>query len=433
MAASKARKRSPHPGLVLLKPTGRRTSWRARFTDPDNGKLTFESLDPLALRTEAARRDWAISKAKQLARRKLELEGGAARKTGTPLREGIELFFTARKSLRGRTVENYRACMAEFVAWADGAGLTALDDVKRPSLLEFKDAVISAPHGTSKAKAHRSGYTVNRVLRGTSTVLRFLLERNKLPSCSSDDLKVGLKREQASIDRIDILGRSEPAALLRACLEHDGTTYRETRAEHRGEGKAGSTPRYECIAPFTLVLLLTGMRFSECIDLEWSQVDLGAVGHDGSAVGELYLRAHNVKTKRGREVTFDVSPSLRELLSVLKHGNGKGKVFGWLTRDALEAARKRLKTRAPAFSWQGLRRTSGSYLTNAPGIFGAAAAFHSAKRLGHSVAVAEKHYLGTVKGIPHEAKTLETAMGIEVEAQAVVEFARTRFGGKAAE
>jgi hypothetical protein len=59
-----------------------------------------------------------------------------------------------------------------------------------------------------------------------------------------------------------------------------------------------------------------------------------------------------------------------------------------------------------------MRRTCGTYLTNAPGIF-AASAYRSAKQLGHSVQVAEKHYLGLARGISPTARTLEAAMQIE--------------------
>ena len=55
----------------------------------------------------------------------------------------------------------------------------------------------------------------------------------------------------------------------------------------------------------------------------------------------------------------------------------------------------------------------GTFLTNAPGIFGAASAYRSARQLGHSVAIAERHYLGLLRGIPREAHTLDEAMGIE--------------------
>jgi len=94
---------------------------------------------------------------------------------------------------------------------------------------------------------------------------------------------------------------------------------------------------------------------------------------------------------------------------------GKGSVFG-LSRGTAQAAAKRLTSEygAPdAFTWQALRRTCGTYLTNAGGIFGAASAYRSAKQLGHSVQVAERHYVGLVRGIPASARTLEVAMQLE--------------------
>ncbi len=429
MAASKSKKRSPHPGLVLLKPSGRRVSWRARFEDPDTGKLVFESLDPMALRTAEARRDWGIRKAKALAKRRLELSGGAARKTGTPVADGLALFFEAKGGLRERTLAGYQKASNQFQEWCEGVGISTLDQITKPRLLEFRDAVTNATRQT-KDGGQRSGFTVNRELREVAVLLHWLHERGKLPCCSGDDLRNGLKRIRASVDRIEFLGRGEPTTLLQLCLIHDRLKYSETRAEHRGEGIPGNTPRYELVSPFALTILLTGMRFSEALNLEWSQVDLGAIGHDGQPVGELYLRAETVKTKRGREVSFDVSPVLLPLFTAMKKGADGARVFHWLTEDTLRASTKRLKASgAPkAFTWQALRRTCGTYLTNAGGIHGASSAYHSSRRLGHSVSVAEKHYLGTVKGIPNTARTIEAAMGIETEAAAVVELVRERFG-----
>jgi integrase len=431
MAATKSKKRSPHAGVVLLKPSGRRVSWRARFEDPDSGKLVFESLDPLALRTAEARRDWGIRKAKALAKRRLELSDGAARKTGVPLADGLTLFFAAKRGLGKSTLAGYTRASEQFQSWCAEVGVSTLDQVTKPRLLEFRDTVTNATRQT-KEGGQRSGFTINRELREVSVLLHWLHERGKLPSCSSDDLRNGLKRIRASVDRIQFLGRGEPARLLQVCLNHDRIVYSETRAEHRGDGTPGSTPRYDLVAPFALTVLLSGMRFSEALSLEWSQVDLGAIGHEGKPVGELYLRAANVKTKRGREVSFDISPSLLDLFTIMKKSASSARVFDWLTEDTLNAARKRLKAAgAPAtFSWQALRRTCGTYLTNSPSIHGSASAFHSAKRLGHGVAVAEKHYLGTVKGIPHTAKTIEQAMSIEQEAREVVELVRRRLGGQ---
>jgi hypothetical protein len=116
------------------------------------------------------------------------------------------------------------------------------------------------------------------------------------------------------------------------------------------------------------------------------------------------------------------------LLAAVHLRRSKGSVFQ-LTRDTAKAAAKRLKEEygAPAaFGWQALRRTCGTYLTNAPGIFGAASAYRSAKQLGHSVQVAERHYLDVARGIPREARTLEAAMQIEAQLKKVTEAAKNR-------
>ena len=65
-----------------------------------------------------------------------------------------------------------------------------------------------------------------------------------------------------------------------------------------------------------------------------------------------------------------------------------------------------------AFTWQALRASCATYQTNAPSLFGDAAAWSSAKRLGHSVVVAERRYSGLFE-VAHDPRTLEAAMGIE--------------------
>lgn len=77
-------------------------------------------------------------------------------------------------------------------------------------------------------------------------------------------------------------------------------------------------------------------------------------------------------------------------------------------------------------NFQALRRTCGTYLTNAPGIFGSASAYRSAKQLGHSVQVAEKYYVDVARGIRREARTLEAAMQIEEQMKKVIAAAMIR-------
>ena len=157
-------------------------------------------------------------------------------------------------------------------------------------------------------------------------------------------------------------------------------------------------------------------------------VDLDARDDHGNPSGEITPQGGSA-TKRTGVIGLEISPALRELLATMRPKNARGGVWG-LTRDQAKAAAKRLARHgAPdAWSWQVLRSSCGTYLTNSPGIFGAASAYRSAKQLGHSVAVAERHYVGVLRGIPREATTLEAAMQIEQHMQRVTEAAKARIG-----
>jgi hypothetical protein len=63
--------------------------------------------------------------------------------------------------------------------------------------------------------------------------------------------------------------------------------------------------------------------------------------------------------------------------------------------------------------WQILRVTYATYLCNAIGIYGTASPFMESRQLGHSITVAERHCAGLIRGIPIEARDLETALQIE--------------------
>ncbi len=235
-------------------------------------------------------------------------------------------------------------------------------------------------------------------------------------------------------ERVDYRKPHELQKLLDAALRHDAAMFEATREELAGLRPLGSTVRYQPIAPLVAAALLTGMRFGELVDLDWSQVELDALDGEGRKVGEIHLTSAT-KTKRARTVGLEVSPALRKLLAALhvKRG-GKGSVFG-LTGDTAQAAARRLRSEfgAPeAFTWQSLRRTCGTFLTNAPGIFGAASAYRSAKQLGHSVAVAEKHYVDVARGIPREARALEVAMQVEAQVKQVIEAVGGRSVAKVA-
>lgn len=430
-APSARRRRGPkHPGVVLLKPdVKRRIGWRARYVNPDSGRTVKETLD-LKLSTLELRDDWAVRKSQQLAQRRLELAGGAQRTTGTGLEAAVDRYWDDHPELRDRTLEIYRAAAAKLLAWAKRTGLRSADDVTGPRLLAFRAQLAREPkrvhdkggkRGQQRSTdERRSPSTVNVELRAVRTILGYLRRLGLLPRVSTDDLRDGLERLAVSHERGHFFKPLEMQQLLDAAARHDAATFAATREEHAGRKVAGSTPRYPAIGPFIACALLTGMRFGEVASLQWDQVDLDAIGDDGVAVGEIHLSA-KTKTKRARTIGLEVSPALRSLLLAIRPERARGSVFG-LTKLAAEAAAKRLRRDfdAPAsFTWQALRRTCGCYLTNAPGIFAAASAYRSAKQLGHSVAVAEKHYVGVVRGIPRDARTLEAAMQIESALEAV--------------
>jgi integrase len=421
--------------LLAPDPDGRHPTWRARYTDPDSGRPTKVRLDPQVCPTAETRRDWAVRKSKAIAKRRDELDHGAARATNTKLDDALDQYFTDHGHLRAGTLGIYRAAAKKLSAWARASGVRSGDDVTGPRLVAFRSAVAKerrpapASGGKRGERRHtgepRAATTVNRELRAVRTVLGYLRSLGLLARLSADELASSLKRMAEPKEVIEFMRPPELRALLEAALQHDDAKFAETRAEHRGLLPPGSTPKYEAIAPVVLAAMLTGMRFGEVVTLTWPQVDLEALGEDEKPTGAITLKAAGTKTKQGRVVALDHCPALRDLLVVLKPEGARGNTWG-LTKEQAKAAAKRLSTYdAPGWSWQALRRSCGTYLTNAPSIFGAASAYRSAKLLGHSVEVAEKHYTGIWR-VSREAKTLESAMGIEEQAQQVIAAIKAR-------
>lgn len=433
-ARTSRRRGRRHPGVVLLKPDPvRRIGWRARYADPDTGRTTKETLDA-SLTTTEARADWAVRKSKALAKRRLELESGAPRTTGTSLEHAIGRYFEDHPHLSTRTQQIYKAGAGKLLAWAKRIRLESADDLDGSKLVAFRATLVKetrqvhvegGKRGELKATdERRAPATVNAELRAIGTVLTYLRRLGLLPRLSSDALSDGLQKLKAPPKRIHYLKPHELQQLLNAALRHDAETFKATREEHAAR-TAGSTPRYTPIAPIVAAALMTGMRFQALIDLDWKHVDLDALNHEGRKVGEIVPPAGSV-TKRTGVIGLEVSPALRHMLAAMRPKDAAGSVFG-LTREEAKASLRRVVAEydAPSGStWQTFRRTCGTYLTNAPGIFGAASAYRSAKQLGHSVQVAERHYVGVV-GVAPTARTLEAAMQIEPEMQRVLDAVGT--------
>jgi integrase len=438
----KRRKGKAHRGVTLIRPNEKaRTGWRARYVDPDLEKKVWETLDP-SLDSIELREDWAARKAKALALRALELVGGAPRATGTGLAAAMKHYFDDHPRISEGTLTLYRAATNKFLAWATKNGLESVDDLDKGKLVAFSAVLVKEPKRVCKpggrrgeratAKTMRSAYTVNKELRSIGAALRYLRRLGFLPKISSDDIKDGLQKLKAPPTRIEYLKPHELQQLLNAALKHDAKTFDETRAEHAGDRSRGTTRKYEPIAPVITTALITGLRVSHLLALDYSDIDLDAVDDNGKVVGEITPQGGSA-TKRTGIIGLEISPGLRRLLAAMKlKSGGRGKVFR-ITESECKAALKRLMTKrsddgktliygAPSGStWQAFRRTCGCYLTNAAGIFGSASAYRSARQLGHSVQIAERYYVNVVRGIPKSARTVEAAMQIAKQLELVIE------------
>lgn len=439
MAKRKRRIRSPHPGVKLKKRVraNGQTAWRAHYVDPDTGRETALTLDPVALSTHEARTQWAKNFSRELARRRMDRAAGIVPVKPTKLEDAIEDYLkTARAELKPKTLEGHDLAIRKLRDWAKTEGVRTTADLTPARLASLRNRLIREPRlsvkrggrqgGRAPSAERRSPVTVNRELRSLKTVMNTWRQRGMLSNLHRDDITDSLAA--LPVPREDPVFHSAATLqkLLAAAMRHDEACFVETREEHAGRRPRGTTRRYVPIGPFVAFLLLTGCRRSEALSLPWSAVNLDALDHEGRKVGEIRLSAALTKTNRARTIGLEVSPTLRKLLATMKlQTGGKGQVFGGVspyTADTIEKARRRLVQSfgAPPFDWQSLRSTCATYLTNAPGVFGAATVFMSAKQLGHSVAVAERHYLGVHRGIPRDARTLEAAMQIEQELRSLL-------------
>ncbi len=404
--------RNKHPGVGLVPPDLKsRTGWRVRYVDVDSGKRIRRTLDP-SLTTKARREDYAIKLSERLNKRRQELKDGAVRATGTTLGGAEALFFASLIKKRPKTIAAYKEGTSKFMTWAAANRIQTCDTLTRGQVIKFRVHLLSedvSPH------------TFNKWLRGCKRMWKFWILSDLCPKLNLQDLQ-HIEQEEAPTELREFLTPSKVRQLLESCQRHDAQTFSMTRREKVGEAAKGETPRYQPISGFVLFVLLSGVRLSEALRLDWKDVNLKARNHAGDAVGEFRIRATESKTKKPRVVKLGVSPVMRRLLIAqrLKSG-GRGPVWNMTEDGAIKAMRRlRVTFGAPeGFSYQCLRRTASTFLVNSS-IFGSASAYMAAKMLGHGVSVMERNYSGLVDGIDPTLRDLESVLGIEDLADRIV-------------
>jgi integrase len=408
----------------------------ARFTDPDEGREIDVAMERLGLTSEAGRVEWAIRKSKQIRQRLAELASGAPKVGSTPVEDAIELWKTANVAgWRPPTVVRYDKALKTFRAWAGTEGLARIEDLGPEQLGRLRDFMVNkrkdqpragGARGERIATAEvRAASSMNSDLACLKSMLNQLRKRGHLPRLDRDAVCDLLKGVRVDRERPAYLQPRECQRLLDAAIRHDCEVFTMTRREHAGMLPAGSTRRYLPISPFVATVLLTGCRKSEVTGLR-DELDLESLDHSRQRVGRIVLRADRVKNRWAREVGLEVSPGIRRILAALALAAPADATFVFgdeegLSEYLVESSRKRLVDvyGAPEFTWQMLRATAATFLTNS-GIFGAATHYQSARQLGHSVVVAQQHYVGIERGIDPGLRTLDEVLGVGAQLRAIL-------------
>jgi len=391
---------SQHKSVWILNPAGRH-GYRLKYRDPDTGKLRRETLKSAKCQADTkaggrAREDSAARKYNELLRREIALESGAMRYRKVPLEDAERRYMDTLKT--DSTRETYHDGTRILLAWARSQGVRNTNDVTRGRLVEFRE--------------HLSTYdgapaTFDRRLRAVKSMIRFWIDAELCAKITYDDLKRVKQKGEPVADRVWLTPK-QCQKMLEAALRHD-----------REIADTSWLP----IAPFVMYVLLGGARVAEALALDWSHIDLDALNVNGEKVGEIVVPATVSKTKKRRVIGLQESPSLRRMFAALQLQSGRKTAPVWnFTRMAAKRSRGRVieEFGSPPFTYQQLRVTCDCYLNNSPGIYGGAAAFMAAKRLGHSVAISEKYYASAIRGIRPELHTLEGVLGITEQCDQII-------------
>lgn len=341
-------------------------TWYARWRDPVTRQVRDTNLTKLGLTTRQQRVRWAETKSASLREVAARVAAGGA-VVEEELAQAAQSYLAAKRhEVRAKTLASYEDTIDPFAAWAVARGLRYVHAIDRATLFAWRAALAARPD--------LEPVSVNSHLVRTKVALNWWRREGKLPQLDELAIKDALRAVPAPRPDPNPLQPEQLAELVEAAP---------------AEG-----------LPVVLLYLLSGMRAGEGLALEWTEVH----------AHEIRLGAW-VKTRIPRSIDLDVSPALAAALEALRRPKARRVLEDW-SADGLRRLRSEIRRRGgPAITWKQLRQTCGSYLTCAPGIYGGASAFRSARQLGHSVEVAERHYVGRVRP-PRDATTLEAAMGI---------------------
>jgi hypothetical protein len=409
------RGQSKTPGVVVIFPRPGRRFFALRYVEPETGQSREPKLEGVT--TEPAAQAAARELSRNLQRRELQvtLAGGREHSSSVAsLRQEIEAYLTSVKhkvSRRGKptsptTLRRYRDGLEQFATWCEKRECRQLNQLARTTLSEWKASRFDE---ATRSGTTRMVSTVNQELKPVRQMLVAAALAGRLVHLNSDAIRGALIRltQPAPVP----VCFSVPAlrAALRTALDYDVSHYRPRR----------SAP----IAPVVAAGLLGGLRRGELSTLQVHEVLFNAPSdYDPTVktgVDALRLPKHKVKTGQKRDVLMaPYSPLLGELMRELIQGRpGREYVFR-VSYQQMGNRMKRMRKmpKAPkAFCFKNLRSTCATYQSPLPGNAKA-----KADRMGHTLQVAEQHYLALPSGTPLTAPDLDTVMQCGAELREVI-------------
>jgi len=387
------KKQTTKHALVSILRNADGTPKAVQWRDPHQPtRILRKTIAALGLTTEAEVTAWCAIRSEGLrAERQRIALGGDAPTAPRGLQVAIDEHLATFKNQHTRAAKaRPLAVFASFI----GGRVQTVQDITPVMIVEWRERL---------SQGDLLDSTRNQQLASISTFLRWCDDRDLLPRLDGKWNKVerALRRIELPAERPSVMQPDVVRALLTSLIAHDA--------------KAKDHQR---VAPAVLLMLGTGLRTEEMLRLEWSNV----------AGRELRLRAAQVKGgKKPREIGLDVSPSVINLLEALPR---RGRcVFHGLKHDVFRAriTSSVRKFGAPTWSPHALRRVCGSVLATA----GLLSPFAMASRQGHTLSVAEKHYLDPVRGLVPGATTIEGALGIADLAAQIIDSVRGARAGVA--
>lgn len=445
---TKRRKKSEYPGVSVYRRKDIGGQWTAQWRDPLTGKKHQTLLSSMGYATKTDAEGWLKELSERLteAKRRKRL-GFTATEIESDARKDMSLedvleAYEEDYGLRGEDLlAKERSRLTPLRQWLQGSGrgFTRCGDFSTLALFDYYDWLKKRKKKQPKTgRKHRGVYvdsprelspaTRNAYRQAAISFLNWARRRHYISLSGSDISESFPKFQQESR-----LPRSAPAqelaALLNKAVELDQTFHQSSRqdkgAYKRGVESPTAKPRYAELTPLMLLLSLTGMRLGEALHLRWECVD--------ERRGVIHIQADHsagwkTKTRQERVIAMADSPALKRLLRELRNRPDKGRyvIRGNDPRKPWSFNRKvwnRIAERA------GVRHLTpklhrSTFATALASAQNGPNPYELSQRMGHSVQVAEKNYVGAV--CRRKGRTVEAWLGITKEVNSALRAIRVR-------